>query len=114
MQVIDFQANGNMKKFAELTGIPYSTVVEYAKGVKKDPKLSFLVKIKNVNAEWLLTGNGDPSISAQVVQDDRVDIIANDLGKYSSRLDLVELKLDALNVLILKHAALADKAANQS
>ena len=62
-QLIDNQYNGNKKKFSESTRIPYTSVVEYTKGVKKDPKLSLINKIQdsniNVNALWLLTGRGE-------------------------------------------------------
>ena len=61
-QLIDNQYNGNKKKFSESTRIAYTSVVEYTKGVKKDPKLSLINKIQdsniNVNALWLLTGRG--------------------------------------------------------
>lgn len=57
-QLIDNQYDGNKKRFSNLNKIPYTTVVEYAKGIKKDPKLSMILKIKNVNTNWLITGKG--------------------------------------------------------
>ena len=104
VQIIDFQTNGNKKKFAELTGIPYSTVVEYAKGIKKDPKLSLLTKIKNVNADWLLTGNGSPDIS-HAGSNVELDALAKEFNHHDDRIKMLELKVDAMNVLILKQAA---------
>jgi len=104
VQIIDFQTNGNKKKFAEITKIPYSTVVEYAKGIKKDPKLSLLTKIKNVNAEWLLTGNGDPNIS-HVGSNIEIDALVAEVSNHDARLKMLELKVDAINVLILKQVA---------
>ena len=58
-QVVNYQADGDKKKFSKLTKIPYSTLIEYMRGLKKDPKLSLLTKIKNVNTSWLLTGKGN-------------------------------------------------------
>lgn len=104
-KIIDFQADGNKKKFAEITGIPYSTVVEYSKGIKKDPKLSLLTKIKNVNAEWLLRGIGDPLLKKGANLNHQIDGLIEDVRKQDERLTVVELKMDALNVLLLKQAA---------
>jgi phage repressor protein C with HTH and peptisase S24 domain len=62
LELIDIQYDGNKKKFANATGIPYTSVVEYTTGVKKDPKLSLINKIQetveNVNATWLTSGKG--------------------------------------------------------
>ncbi|MEO9802938.1 MAG: hypothetical protein ABJF04_06810 [Reichenbachiella sp.] len=61
-EVIDSQFDGNKRKFSKKTGIPYTSVVEFANGVKSDPKLSFLVKVLEVigyeNIVWLTNGFG--------------------------------------------------------
>jgi len=81
-QVIEHQCNGHKKKFSELSGIPYSTLVEYLSGRKKDPKLSMLSKIKNVNAFWLLYGEGEMVQSKSIASD--VNIVADGIVKYRS------------------------------
>ena len=96
-KIIDQQAGGNKLQFSKQTGIPYTTVVENSNGKKKDPKLSMLVKIPNVNAEWLLTGSGVESIQKEV---DSTSL--QELHQQVERINALEVKLDALNVLILK------------
>lgn len=43
-------------------GIPYTTLMDYTKGIKKDPKISFIQKImdysKEISLSWLITGEG--------------------------------------------------------
>ena len=104
-KIIDLQTGGNKKKFAELTNIPYSTLIEYVNGIKKDPKLSLLVKIKNVNAEWLVYGIGDPEIYNPNDRNYQLDTLLGEYTKHDSRIQMLELKIDAMNMLLLKQAA---------
>jgi len=103
-KIIELQTGGNKKKFAKSTAIPYSTLVEYVNGIKKDPKLSMLAKIKNVNAEWLLYGSGDPQTSEPAGLKDQVDALITNFAKNDNRIDMLELKIDAMNMLLLKQA----------
>lgn len=68
-QLIDYQCDGNIKKFSKQLGIPYTTVIDYTKGIKKDPKMSFILKIldlsSEVNVRWLVTGKGEMLISEE-------------------------------------------------
>ena len=88
-QLIDSQYNRNKKKFSELTGIAYTSVVEYTKGVKKDPKLSLINKIQssniNVNTLWLLTGEG-----SMLVEEGKPAALPAGLGDEPKAIPLVD------------------------
>lgn len=104
IKIIEIQAGGNKKKYSKLSGIPYSTLVEYTNGIKKDPKLSMLVKIKNVNTEWLVYGIGDP-LSKDLGLNEQIDALYLDFSKHDDRIHMLELKIDTMNMLLLKQAA---------
>ncbi|MCV9387494.1 hypothetical protein [Reichenbachiella ulvae] len=67
-QIIDNEYGGNIRKFSEDTKIPYTSAIDYAKGLKKDPKISFILKIRNslkaININWLITGKGMPFLGS--------------------------------------------------
>ena len=52
----------NQKEFSEKTGIPRSSLSEIENG-KRSPSVDFIIGIsnqfKNVNTDWLLTGEGN-------------------------------------------------------
>ena len=104
-KVIDLQAGGNKKKYSQISGIPYSTLIEYTKGIKKDPKLSMLVKIKNVNAEWLVYGIGDPLSNQDISPNEQIETLISEISKHDDRIHMLELKIDTMNMLLLKQNA---------
>ncbi len=108
IKIIEIQAGGNKKKYSKLSGIPYSTLVEYTNGIKKDPKLSMLVKIKNVNAEWLVYGLGDP-VTKGITSNEQIDELISEITKHDDRIHMLELKIDTMNMLLLKQTAEIEK-----
>lgn len=64
--------NLSVKKFAEMLGMPQTTVNGYVTGIR-EPKMDFAIAIinhfENISAEWFMRGQGDmfkmtPSISS--------------------------------------------------
>ena len=64
--------NLSVKKFAEMLGMPQTTVNGYVTGVR-EPKMDFAIAVinhfENISAEWFMRGQGDmfknsPSISS--------------------------------------------------
>lgn len=52
----------SVKKFAEILGMPQTTVNGYVTGTR-EPKMDFVIAIinrfENISAEWLMRGNGE-------------------------------------------------------
>ena len=78
--LVEELTNGNMSEFSKRTGISYTSVNEHYKGIKTNPKISFLNKLinsfENINTEWLVTGKGQPF----------------NVGVHNTRLSYKELK----------------------
>ncbi len=63
---------GSGRRLSRKTGIPETSVREYRKGIKTDPRLSMLLKLLktyNLSAEWLLNGTGSPISQVREVVD---------------------------------------------
>jgi len=78
--IIENQFNGSRKEFSIATGIPLTTVSEYIRGKKKDPPLSLLRKVENVNTSWSLSDGkfvfeGDLSAKEHKEPYNKTDII---------------------------------------
>ena len=57
--LIDLHTGGNLKKFAELSGINPVTLLNYSKGrMPKADALANICEFFGVNINWLLTGKG--------------------------------------------------------
>lgn len=79
--------NLSVKKFAEVLGMPQTTVNGYVTGTR-EPKMDFVIAIinrfENISAEWLMRGNGEmlksiPAISSSN-QGDGNNIEYNNVG----------------------------------
>lgn len=95
-QLIDYQCDGNIKKFSKQLGIPYTTVIDYTKGVKKDPKISFILKILDhstqVNVRWLVTGLGEMLIEEEEdlrQENERLKEVIKDLKRELKKTDTI-------------------------
>ncbi len=61
--IIETFEGGSGRRLSKKTGIPETSVREYRKGMKTDPRLSMILKLLNtydLSANWLINGTGSP------------------------------------------------------
>ena len=99
----------NKKKFVQDIGQTYGnfTGENRKRPLNSDTISNILNKYPEVNTEWLLTGNGKP---LKEVISHEVEHLAQEIAKQDNRIENLELKLDALNMFLLKN--LEPKAPN--
>lgn len=69
LQIVEVKFDGNKAAFAKAVGIPPTSISNYFKQHSAIPSAEILEKIVNalnVNAYWLLTGQGEMSVPNQV------------------------------------------------
>lgn len=95
-ELINYYANGNQTKFAELLGISVSALSNWKRRNVLDYELIF-TKCQGVNAEWLFTGKGSmlkEGTTAPEQQDEPQSIAERQLDVLETiAQDLTEIKI---------------------
>ena len=92
----------NKKEFIENIGQTYGnfTGVNQKRPLNSDTIHNILSKYPVVNVEWLLTGSGTP-LKEKVTENEAY--LVQEIAKQEQRIEHLELKVDALNMFILKN-----------